>query len=160
MFKYNYITALFPSLISPPPPPPIYSFHLIFSPCCVISALYITAAHSSNPLFFIYLFVTSPSFLFLASLPPVLLFSYFAPHTHFFFLLPHFSFINISSLTPLSHTSYFYMYIYPLFFKIFELLIIFSYLDGMETILLPYSVERVVSVLLSVHCITTSAPFV
>ena len=141
MFKYNCLVS-FPHFL---PPPPLYIHHLIFSPCCVISALYITAAHSSTPLFFIYLFVTSSSFLFPASLPP-------SPHTSFFLYQYFFSYTSLPYII--------FLHVYPLFFKIFELLIIFSYLDGMETILLPYFVERVVSVLLSVHCITTSAPFV
>ena len=153
MFKY----ALFPSLISSPLPP-IYSFHLIFSPCCVISALYITTAHFSNRLFVIYLFVTSPSFLFPASLPPLSVAIPLLCSSHSLFLSPSSLFLHqyFSSYTSLPYI------IFLLFFSKFlsYILIIFSYLDGIETISLPYFVERVVSVLLSVHCITTSAPFV
>ena len=156
-FLRSSITALFPSLLSSPLPPSLYiPFILFFSPHCVFYALYISQLHT--PLTLCSSFTSlSHRLHFFFKLSPTRLLLF--PYSLFLFLLPHISFINISPLTPLSHTPHFYMYI--LFFpNIFELLIIFSYLDGMETISLPYFVERVVSVLLSVHCITTSAPFV
>ena len=90
-FLYSSITALFPSPLSSPPPPPYILFIFFFSPRCVFSALYITAAHSSNPFFVPHLtpchiaFISfSTSFTPPPPPPPVLLFPYSAPHTHFF----------------------------------------------------------------------------